>query len=60
MHRQRRQPNQKLDKGDTLSCVEPADNRLGPDLAGKEVDVELFAKIDGEEESVGDATYSAK
>ena len=31
--------NSKLDKGDTLACTEPADNRLGKDLAGKEIDV---------------------
>ena len=42
------------------SCTEPAENRLGKDLAGKEIEVELFAKIDGAEERVGDATYDAK
>ena len=52
--------NTKLDKGDTLTCTEPADNRLGKDLAGKEIEVELFAPVDGEEERVGDATYTAK
>ena len=52
--------NSKLDKGDTLSCTEPADNRLGKDLVGKEIEVELFAKIDGSEERVGDAAYDAK
>jgi hypothetical protein len=52
--------NGKLDKGDTLSCTEPAENKLGKDLAGKEIDVELFATIDGAEERVGDATYDAK
>jgi len=49
--------NGKLDKGDTMTCAEPASNVLGPDLAGKNVDVELFAKIDGDEERVGDATW---
>jgi hypothetical protein len=52
--------NKKLDKGDTLTCVEPAENKLGKDLAGKEIDVELFVKIDGDEERVGDASYDAK
>jgi hypothetical protein len=52
--------NSKLDKGDTLSCTEPAENRLGKDLAGKEIEVELFARVDGAEERVGDAEYDAK
>ncbi len=52
--------SQKLDKGDTMSCAEPATNALGPDLAGKEADVELYAKIDGSEERVGDATWTPK
>jgi hypothetical protein len=52
--------NSKLDKGDTLSCAEPAENKLGKDLAGKEIDVELFATIDGSEERIGDASYDAK
>lgn len=52
--------NSKLDKGDTLSCTEPAENRLGKDLAGKAIEVELFAKVDGSEERVGDGEYDAK
>jgi len=52
--------NSKLDKGDTLSCTEPAENKLGKDLAGKEIEVELFATVDGKEERVGDAEYDAK
>ena len=52
--------NKKLDKGDTVTCVEPAENKLGKDLTGKEIEVELFAKIDGDDERVGDATYDAK
>lgn len=51
--------NQKLDKGDTLTCTEPAENKLGADLAGKEIEVELFAKVDGEEERIGDGSYAA-
>lgn len=52
--------NSKLDKGDTLSCTEPAENKLGTELAGKEIEVELFAKVDGAEERIGDAAYDAK
>jgi hypothetical protein len=52
--------NSKLDKGDTLTCVEPADNKLGKDLAGKAMAVELFARVDGAEERIGDASYDAK
>ena len=52
--------NSKLDKGDTIVCSEPSQNTLGKDLAGKEIDVELFATVDGAEERVGDASYDAK
>jgi hypothetical protein len=52
--------NSKLDQGDTLACTEPAENKLGKELAGKAIEVELFAKIDGAEERVGDAEYDAK
>lgn len=51
--------NNKLDKGDTMSCAEPATNAFGADVAGKEAEVELYAKIDGSEERVGDATWTA-
>lgn len=50
--------NKTLDKGDTLACAEGAENKLGADIAGKEVKVELFATIDGSEERVGDATWT--
>jgi hypothetical protein len=50
--------NQKLDKGDKLNCSEPAENKLDATLAGKEVKVELFAKVDDEEERIGDATWT--
>lgn len=50
----------KLDKGDRLACSEPAENRVGRDLAGKKIEVELFAMIDGADERVGDASYDAK
>jgi hypothetical protein len=51
--------NKTLDVGDKLTCIEGAENNLGIDLAGKEVKVELFATIDGDEERVGDATWTA-
>lgn len=51
--------NQKLDKDEKLTCVEPGDNKLGADLAGKDCDVELFASIDSKDERVGDATWTA-
>ncbi len=50
--------NKVLDAGDKVSCAEGADNKLGTEIAGKEVDVELFATIDGSEERVGDATWT--
>lgn len=50
--------NGMLETNDTLECVEAADNQLGPDLAGKEIDVELHAKVDGEDETVGSATWT--
>lgn len=52
--------NGKLDQGDTMSCSEPAENAFGPDLAGTEADVELFAVVEGEEERVGDAVWTMK
>jgi hypothetical protein len=52
--------NGKLDKAETLTCTEGKDNVLGPDLVGKEIAVELFAKIDGKDQRVGDATWTPK
>lgn len=52
--------NNMLETNDTLDCVESAENQLGPELAGKEVDVELHAKVDGEDETVGSATWTPK
>lgn len=49
--------NQKLDKGDKLSCAEGADNKLDATLAGLEVTVELFATVDAKEKRVGDGTW---
>ncbi|MFO0738403.1 MAG: hypothetical protein U0270_21090 [Labilithrix sp.] len=51
--------NQKLDKGDTLSCKEGETNVLGADLAGKEIEIELHATVDGEDTLVGGATWTA-
>ena len=50
--------NKLLDVGDKVVCVEPADNALSVDIAGKEANVELFATIDGSEERIGDATWT--
>lgn len=50
--------NQKLEEGETVACSEGTSNQLGPDLAGQEIDVELYAKIDEEEQKVGGATWT--
>ena len=50
--------NKTLDVGDKVVCLEPADNKLGADIAGKKANVELFASIDGSEERIGDATWT--
>jgi len=50
--------NKRLDVGDKVVCVEPADNALGVDIAGKQAGVELFATIDGSEARIGDATWT--
>jgi hypothetical protein len=52
--------NQRLDRGETLSCKEGSANDFGAGLSGKEVKVELFAKIDGDEERVGDAKWTPR
>ncbi len=52
--------NARLDAQETMSCAEGANNDFGPELAGKAVEVELFAKIDGEEERIGDADWTPK
>jgi hypothetical protein len=52
--------NGKLDEGESLRCVEPAENLLGANVVGEECDVELFANIDGDDERVGDATWTPK
>lgn len=50
--------NQKLDKGDTLTCTEGATNILGTDAAGTEIEVELYAKVDGSDTLVGKGTWT--
>jgi hypothetical protein len=50
--------NKTLDVGDKLACSEGPENQLGAEIAGKEAEVELFATIDGDEERVGDATWT--
>jgi hypothetical protein len=53
--------NGKLEKDETIDCIEGQSNDFGKDLAGKEVKVELFATIDGKaDERVGDATWTPK
>lgn len=52
--------NGKLDKNETLTCVEGADNVLGADLVGKSIPVELDAKIDNEDKKVGETTWTPK
>lgn len=51
--------NAKLDTGDTIACKEGATNAFGADLAGKDIDVELHATVDGEDKLVGEATWTA-
>lgn len=50
--------NKKLDKGESLTCVEGATNVLGPDLGGTDVEIELHAKVDGDDTLVGKATWT--
>jgi hypothetical protein len=50
--------NKLLDKGDTIACKEGAANDLGADLAGKDIDIELHAQVDGEDKLVGEATWT--
>lgn len=52
--------NKKLDQGELLTCVEGANNDLDATIAGKVSKVELFSTIDGDEERIGDAEWTAK
>ncbi|OJY28051.1 MAG: hypothetical protein BGO98_21060 [Myxococcales bacterium 68-20] len=47
-----------LDKDESLECIESAENQLDASVAGKELEVELYAKIDGEETKVGSSTWT--
>lgn len=47
-----------LDKDDKLDCAEGAENKFDTAIAGQEVDVELYATIDGKEELVGSSTWT--
>ena len=50
-----------LEAGETIDCIEGANNDFGKDLSGQDVKVELFATIDGKsDERVGDATWTPK
>lgn len=51
--------NQKLDTGDTVTCNEGTTNALGADLAGKDIEIELHAVVDGDDTLVGKATWTA-
>ena len=50
--------NKALDKDETLECTETATNQLDATVAGQEIDVELYAQIDGAETKVGSATWT--
>ncbi len=50
--------NKVLDKDETLECTEGATNQLDASVAGQEIDVELYATIDGKETKVGSATWT--
>ncbi len=50
--------NGKLDVGESLSCAEGATNVIGKDAVGTEIEVELFATVDGAETKVGSATWT--
>lgn len=49
--------NSALDKDESLTCAEAGTNVLDATIAGAELEVELFAQIDGKEEKVGSATW---
>src|SRR5436190_8592000 len=44
--------NKKLEKNESVTCVENGTNELDAALAGKAVKVELFAKVDGAEQRI--------
>jgi hypothetical protein len=50
--------NGNLDKGESLTCTEAGTNQLDATVAGSELDIELYAQIDGQEEKVGGASWT--
>jgi hypothetical protein len=50
--------NGAIDKDEKLECNEAEGNQLDASAAGKELDVELYAVIDGDETKVGSATWT--
>ena len=50
--------NSALDKDEKLECAETATNQLDATVAGQAIDVELYAKVDGEETKVGSAAWT--
>ncbi len=50
--------NAALDNDEKLECVEPGTNILDASVAGQELEVELYAKIDDAEEKVGSAAWT--
>lgn len=50
--------NGALDKDEALECVESAENQLDTSVAGKELEVELYARIDGAGTKVGSSTWT--
>jgi hypothetical protein len=49
--------DEKLGKNDSLTCAETGTNQFDAAVAGKEVDIELYARVDGEELKVGSAPW---
>jgi hypothetical protein len=52
--------NKALEKGEVLECTEAATNQLDSSVAGKEIEIALTAKIDGEDVTVGTASWTPK
>jgi len=48
----------KLDKDETIDCVEPAENAFGPSIVGKEVKVVVLYTGDGSEKEIANATWT--
>lgn len=52
--------NQKLDVGETLTCLEGEANVFDASHAGKEIEVEVFRSVSGKEERIATATWTPK